>query len=102
MRKGLAMLTFAALATLALQAATAAASAPAAHGTTAAAPGHAAATWTAMTSASGPAGGAQPQDPPHVMVIVEENRNRSKVVGASNMPYFNSLASKYGNTTDWN
>jgi Phosphoesterase family len=40
--------------------------------------------------------------PAHVMVIVEENRNRSEVIGASNMPYLNSLANKYGNTTKWN
>ncbi len=38
----------------------------------------------------------------HVMVIVEENRDRSEVIGASNMPYLNSLAAQYGNTTDWN
>ena len=38
---------------------------------------------------------------PHVMVIVEENRNRGEVIGASSMPYFNSLASAYGNTTSW-
>src|ERR1043165_6604558 len=37
----------------------------------------------------------------HVMVIVEENRGRGEVIGASNMPYFNSLAKKYGNTTNW-
>jgi phosphatidylinositol-3-phosphatase len=43
-----------------------------------------------------------PASPAHVMVIVEENGNRSEVIGASNMPYFNSLAAKYGNTTDWN
>ena len=35
------------------------------------------------------------------MVIVEENRNRSEVVGASDMPYFNSLASTFGSTTAW-
>jgi hypothetical protein len=38
---------------------------------------------------------------PHVMVIIEENRNRDKVIGASDMPYFNSLASKYTDTTSW-
>jgi hypothetical protein len=43
-----------------------------------------------------------PASPAHVMVIVEENRNRSEVIGASNMPYLNSLATKYGNTTSWN
>jgi phospholipase C len=35
------------------------------------------------------------------MVIVEENRNRSEVVGNPEMPYFNSLATKYENTTSW-
>jgi acid phosphatase len=35
------------------------------------------------------------------MVIVEENRNRSQVIGASNMPYLNRLASEYGDTTSW-
>jgi acid phosphatase len=40
--------------------------------------------------------------PAHVMVIVEENRNRSEVIGASSMPYLNSLARKYGNTSKWN
>ncbi len=38
---------------------------------------------------------------PHVMVIMEENRNRSEVIGNSELPYFNSLASTYGNTTNW-
>jgi len=46
--------------------------------------------------------GSSTGSPAHVMVIVEENRNRSEVIGASNMPYLNSLASKYGNTTKWN
>ena len=35
------------------------------------------------------------------MLIMEENRNRNEVIGAGNMPYFNSLASKYTNTTAW-
>jgi acid phosphatase len=35
------------------------------------------------------------------MVIVEENRNRSEVIGDPEMPYFNSLATKYENTTSW-
>jgi acid phosphatase len=43
-----------------------------------------------------------PASPAHVMVIVEENRNRSEVMGASNMPYFNSLAANHGDTTAWN
>ncbi len=36
------------------------------------------------------------------MVIVEENRDRSEVIGNAEMPYLNSLASKYENTTNWN
>jgi acid phosphatase len=52
---------------------------------------------TAVVIASQP-----PASPAHVMVIVEENRNRSEVIGAANMSYFNSLAVKYGNTTAWN
>jgi acid phosphatase len=54
-------------------------------------------THTAVVMAS-----QAPPSPAHVMVIVEENRNRGQVIGASNMPYFNSLATKYGNTTAWN
>jgi len=46
--------------------------------------------------------GPAPSAPAHVMVIVEENRNRSEVIGALDMPYLNSLANKYGNTTKWN
>ncbi len=38
---------------------------------------------------------------PHVMLIVEENRNRGEVIGAADMPYFNSLAGEYGETTAW-
>jgi hypothetical protein len=38
---------------------------------------------------------------PHVMLIMEENRNRSEVIGSAEMPYFNSLASKYVDTTAW-
>lgn len=35
------------------------------------------------------------------MLIMEENRNRNEVIGAADMPYFNSLASKYTDTTSW-
>jgi hypothetical protein len=35
------------------------------------------------------------------MLIMEENRNRSEVIGSAEMPYFNSLASKYVDTTAW-
>ncbi len=37
----------------------------------------------------------------HVMVIVEENRNRGEVIGAGDMPYLNSLANRYTDTTSW-
>jgi phosphatidylinositol-3-phosphatase len=37
----------------------------------------------------------------HVMVIVEENRDRDEVIGNPAMPFFNSLAAKYGQTTSW-
>ena len=32
----------------------------------------------------------------HVVVVVEENTNYSKIIGNSSMPYLNSLAKKYG------
>ncbi|MGO8907026.1 MAG: alkaline phosphatase family protein [Solirubrobacteraceae bacterium] len=35
------------------------------------------------------------------MVIVEENRNRDEVIGAASMPYLNSLARRYTDTTSW-
>jgi phospholipase C len=35
------------------------------------------------------------------MVIVEENRDRSEVIGSPSMPYLNSLATTYGNTAAW-
>jgi hypothetical protein len=60
---------------------------------------------TGPAPTSPPSGAIAPQlrgSPAHVMVLVEENRNRSEVIGASNMPYLNSLAAKYGNTTAWN
>jgi phosphatidylinositol-3-phosphatase len=61
-------------------------------------------TWAspAATAASNEVVAAPQRPPAHVMVIVEENRNRGEVIGASNMPYFNSLAVNYGNTTAWN
>jgi acid phosphatase len=34
----------------------------------------------------------------HVWIIAEENRSYETVIGSSSMPYFNSLASKYGLT----
>jgi acid phosphatase len=35
------------------------------------------------------------------MLLVEENRNRDEVIGNPQMPFFNSLAAKYGETTAW-
>ncbi len=35
------------------------------------------------------------------MVIVEENHSLQQVIGNSQMPYLNSLASRYGLATDW-
>jgi hypothetical protein len=37
----------------------------------------------------------------HVVLVVEENHNFSEVIGNSAMPYFNSLASKYGLATQY-
>jgi acid phosphatase len=37
----------------------------------------------------------------HVFVVVEENHSYSSVIGNSAMPYFNSLASKYGLATKY-
>ncbi|MEY2412190.1 MAG: phosphatidylinositol-3-phosphatase [Acidobacteriaceae bacterium] len=37
----------------------------------------------------------------HVFIVVEENTNYASVVGNSSMPYFNSLAQKYGLATQY-
>ena len=37
----------------------------------------------------------------HVFLLVEENHSYSSVIGSSSMPYFNSLASKYGLATQY-
>ena len=37
----------------------------------------------------------------HVWVVTEENHSYESVVGNSNMPYFNSLAAKYGLATQY-
>ena len=37
----------------------------------------------------------------HVVLVVEENHSYSEVIGSSSMPYFNSLASKYGLATQY-
>src|SRR5205809_6476508 len=63
--------------------------------------GHTRTTHIATTSSRPPGRTRSTGATAHVMVIVEENRGRGEVIGASNMPYFNSLANKYGNTTNW-
>ena len=64
-------------------------------------------------SLSGCAGGAANVAPPtptpgqtnpqfgHVFIVVEENFGYSDVVGSLSMPYFNSLANKYGLATNY-
>jgi len=37
----------------------------------------------------------------HVVVVVEENTSYPQVIGNSAMPYFNSLAKKYGLATQY-
>ena len=37
----------------------------------------------------------------HVFIVVEENTNYASVIGNSSMPYFNSLAQKYGLATQY-
>src|SRR5579862_8638146 len=44
---------------------------------------------------------APPAAPPHVMVIVMENREESAVVGRPDAPYTTSLATDYGLATNW-
>ncbi len=39
--------------------------------------------------------------PPHVMVVVEENQESTSIIGNSNAPYINSLATKYASATQW-
>jgi len=39
--------------------------------------------------------------PPHIMVIVEENQEYGDIIGSSNAPYINSLASTYTSATNW-
>ena len=39
--------------------------------------------------------------PPHIMVIVMENEGYANVIGSSQAPYTNSLASKYRSATNW-
>jgi phosphatidylinositol-3-phosphatase len=37
----------------------------------------------------------------HIMVIVEENEGYSNIIGSSNAPYINGLASTYSSATKW-
>ncbi len=39
--------------------------------------------------------------PPHIMLIVEENRAYSGIIGNTSAPYLNSLASTYVSATNW-
>jgi phosphatidylinositol-3-phosphatase len=39
--------------------------------------------------------------PPNVMVIVEENQGYSNIIGNSQAPYINNLASTYASATQW-
>ena len=52
-------------------------------------------------SAAPVATAATPPGPPHVMVIVMENREESSVVGQPDAPYTTSLANGYGQATHW-
>jgi hypothetical protein len=57
------------------------------------------------------AGGPRPGPPPpptgnvphfdHVVLVVEENSSYADVIGSSEMPYLNSLASQYGVATQY-
>jgi acid phosphatase len=38
---------------------------------------------------------------PHIMIIAEENHSYDTIIGNSNLPYMNSLATKYGLATNW-
>ena len=40
-------------------------------------------------------------NPPHIMVIVEENEGYSDVIGSSSATYINSLANTYASATNW-
>ena len=49
---------------------------------------------TSLTVAVAPAA-------PHVMLIVEENQEYGSVIGSSNAPYINMLATSYASATKW-
>jgi hypothetical protein len=52
-------------------------------------------------SSSGGGGGGSVPRSKHVWMITEENRSYESVIGSKYMPYFNSLASKYGLATQY-
>ena len=54
---------------------------------------------TAAIGATGATAAAAGAAPPHVMVIVEENRSESSVIGSPDAPYINSLVDRYGLAT---
>jgi phosphatidylinositol-3-phosphatase len=60
---------------------------------------------TSSTGASSPTGPATPTGTGsqfgHVVLVVEENSSYSQVIGSSEMPYLNSLATKYGLATNY-
>jgi hypothetical protein len=47
------------------------------------------------------AGTAAAANPPHIMVIVEENQGYTNIIGNSKAPYINSLVSTYASATKW-
>ena len=49
----------------------------------------------------GGTGAAAAANPPHVMVIVEENQGYTNIIGNSKAPYINSLASGFASATKW-
>ena len=57
-------------------------------------------TITVTTTSGSPVAPGVPSSN-HVFLLVEENHSYSSVVGNSSMPYFNSLASKYGLATQY-
>ena len=56
---------------------------------------------TSAASSGTQAATAAPAGPPHVMVIVMENREESDVVGRPDAPYTTSLANGHGLATHW-
>jgi hypothetical protein len=62
--------------------------------------------WTSKTAVtihvggSGSGGGGVPRSN-HVWLITEENRSYESVIGSKYMPYYNSLANKYGLATQY-